>query len=237
MDPVLSCNNVTKSFRRTLIPVRHLQERMVMPGRGCTQWSVTAVDDVSLHIAEGEWVGIFGLNGSGKTTLLRLLAGLLAPDSGCIVCRTSLSCFFELGVGFHEEHSGEENVRMHGILQGIGSESLQQFLRNVQAFADLGEHWQLPFKCYSSGMRMRLGFAVATAAPAETLLLDEIFAVGDIIFKKRCWERLLSLKTSGKSAIMVSHDLKDLWRVCDRVLFMEGGQICEHAPAHLLQTV
>ena len=209
-----------------------------MPSRRIiVPWNVMAVDHVSLTLKKGEWIGLFGLNGSGKTTFLRLLGGLLVPDVGTIERLASISCFFELGVGFHEEHTAEENVRMHGMLQGISQQVLAEFLANVRAFADLHDHWDLPFKCYSSGMRMRLGFAVATAAPAEVLLLDEIFAVGDIKFKDRCWERLRSLKAAGISTLMVSHDLKDLQKICDRIVYMDQGRMFISVPESLLQAV
>lgn len=225
MQPVLSCSHITKTFRRTLIPVRHLQERIVIGRRKKTQWSVNAVDDVSLRLSPGEWVGLSGRNGCGKTTLLRILAGLLSPERGTVERNASISCFFELGVGFHEEHTAAENVRMHAMLQGIDSSGMQHVEEAVRAFAGLGEHWNLPLKCYSLGMRHRLGFSVATATPAPVLLLDEIFAVGDQAFQRQCWAHLEHLKKSGHSAIMVSHSEGDLNRICDRVILMEYGRL------------
>lgn len=238
VDCVLSCSHITKIFRRTLIPVRHLQERMVLPWRRRTRWSVTAVDDVSLNVSSGEWIGLYGPNGCGKTTLLRILAGLLAQDAGMVTCNGTLSCFFDLSVGFHEEHTAEENVRMHALLQGVNAADMEHIISAVRAFADIGDHWNLPLKCYSVGMRMRLGFAVATASPAQILLLDEMFAVGDQAFQDRCWSHLQTLKSAGHSALMVSHDMGDLEKICDRVIVMEQGRILqEHRKLNVLQAV
>jgi ABC-type polysaccharide/polyol phosphate transport system ATPase subunit len=223
--PVISCSHVTKTFRRPLIPLRHLQERLMFPVRKRREWSVDAVRDVSLQVAPGEWIGLYGPNGCGKTTLLRILGGLLAPDSGSVERNRDISCFFDLSVGFHEEHTADENVRMYILLQGMDAWRTHYVIDAVRSFADIGDHWHLPLKCYSVGMRMRLGFAVATAAPAELLLLDEVLAVGDQDFQKRCWQHLLGLKRLGHSAVMVSHSMADLERICDRIVSMDRGHI------------
>lgn len=228
--PVLSCSHITKTFHRTLIPVRHLQERMIWPRQRRTPWSVNAVDDVSLNLAPGEWIGLSGPNGCGKTTLLRVLAGLLVPDLGSVERNATFSCFFELGVGFHEEHTAAENVRMHAMLRGVDFAAIRSMADTVRSFAGIGDHWNLPLKCYSTGMRHRLGFAVSTAAPGDVLLLDEIFAVGDETFQAQCWERLFALKRLGHSAVMVSHKTGDMERICDRIALMEEGRITrEHS--------
>ncbi len=213
------------------IPVRHLQERILLPHRKKDMWTTKAVHDVSLELSEGEWVGIYGPNGCGKTTLLRMLAGLLTPDSGSVHCDTDASCFFELSIGFHEERTAAENVRMHAMLQGLNRRETEAVLQSVYNFAGIEDHWDLPMKCYSTGMRFRVGFAVATAAPSPLLLLDEILAVGDAHFQERCKERLAHLKRSGHSALVVSHGIGDLERMCDRILFMEKGQIVEEKRA------
>jgi ABC-type polysaccharide/polyol phosphate transport system ATPase subunit len=225
--PILSCSNITKSFRRNLIPVRNLQERLFHCYKGAAQWSVRAVDDVSLHVERGEWVGLYGPNGCGKTTLLRILAGLMQPDMGQITRNGKISCFFDLSVGFHEELTAEENVRMQTLLLGSGADETESIVQRSREFAGIGHHWDLPFKCYSAGMRMRLGFAAATTAPSDILLLDEIFAVGDEDFKRRCRERFILLKAAGKSAVVVSHEMGVLEHLCDRILFIEKGRIMQ----------
>ena len=224
--PILSCSHISKTFVRSLIPVVQLQEHLAHP-RSKTMWSVTAVDDVSLSLARGEWVGLYGPNGCGKTTLLKLLSGIMKPDRGTVARSGEVSCFFELGVGFHDERSGEENVRMQALLQGLGAAQTKRLLHEVRSFADIGDHWDLPLKCYSTGMHLRLAFAVATASPADILYLDEIFAVGDQAFQERCWARLHALKATGRSALLVSHGMGDLERLCDRILMLESGSIRE----------
>ncbi|MEK7563190.1 MAG: ABC transporter ATP-binding protein [Patescibacteria group bacterium] len=229
--PILSCEHLTKSFRHTLIPVRHLQERIAFPLRRKKWWVRTVVDNVSFDLQKGEWVGVYGPNGCGKTTLMRMLAGLLPPDAGTVACRADISCFFELSIGFHEERTAEENVRMHAMLQGLPPKGVAEILGHVREFAGIHEHWDLPLKCYSVGQRLRLGFAVTTASPADVLLLDEILAVGDADFQKRCRQRLKDLKHSGRSALIVSHSLADLEAMCDRVLFMEKGCVVREETA------
>ncbi len=202
----------------------------MLPNRRRQRWTMTAVDDVSFSLQRGEWVGIYGPNGCGKTTLMRMLAGLLPPDTGTVACRAEISCFFELSVGFHDERTAEENVRMHAMLQGLHPKDVVEILGRVREFAGIDEHWDLPLKCYSVGQRLRLGFAVTTASPADVLLLDEILAVGDADFQMRCRKRLTDLKDSGRSAMIVSHGLADLEAMCDRVLFMDKGRIINEKP-------
>lgn len=234
-NSILSCHHITKTFRKSLIPVSQLRERLVRIGQK-QRWTVTAVNDVSFDLHRGEWIGLYGPNGSGKTTLLKMLAEVIAPERGVIERHGIISCFFDLGVGFHDERSGEENVRIQALLQGIPEHHAPRFLQDVRTFADIGEHWNLPFKCYSTGMRLRLGFSVATAIPADIFLLDEIFAVGDKAFQQRCWELLLALKSAGRSAIMVSHGIGDLERICDRIFHMENGRVVQEQ-AMAAQTV
>lgn len=233
--PILSCEHIQKTFTQTLIPVRNLQERALRAFRRSEHWNATALDDVSLRVASGEWVGIYGPNGCGKTTLLRVLAGLLLPDAGTVERSGVLSCFFDLSIGFHDERTAAENIRMHALLQGVDTARIAQILERARVFADIGAHWNLPLKCYSSGMRLRLGFAATTASPGEILLLDEILAVGDSTFQLRCWARLMALKKSGRSAVIVSHSLQDLQALCDRVLFLEHGRIIREEDTRAIQ--
>ena len=227
---ILSCSGVCKTFTLSAVRSRHLQDCIIRRDRMTVR--IPALQDVSFAVRSGEWVGIFGRNGSGKTTLLKMLAGLLAPDAGHIERHGQISCFFDLGVGFHDERSAEENVYFHSLFHGMEGGERQTFIERVRAFADLGEHWNLPFKCYSTGMRLRLGFAAATFTEADLYILDEVHAVGDQLFREKCWERFQAMKAVGKAAIFVTHEYADFQKICDRVMVLDEGNIVEERRLH-----
>lgn len=202
-----------------------LQDRILRWRKHRKQWTHEAVRDVSFSVERGEWIGIYGPNGSGKTTLLKMLAGLLPPDSGVVNRNASMTCFFELGVGFHPERTAAENVMMHGLLHGLTGTQIRRQTDEIIQFAGVETHRDLPLKCFSLGMQLRLGFAAAAHIDSEMYLFDEILAVGDHAFQLQCWKKLESMKHAGKSAILVSHVLGDLERICDRILHVENGTI------------
>lgn len=225
MKTALSCTGVQKRFRHATVPTSMLQDRILRWRKYRKQWTHDAVRDVSLSVAPGEWIGVYGPNGSGKTTLLKILAGLLPPDSGTIERNGSMTCFFELGVGFHPERTATENVVMHGLLHGLTNSQIRRQADDIIRFAGVESHRDLPLKCFSLGMQLRLGFAAAAHIDSDLYLFDEILAVGDVAFQSQCWEKLHAMKSAGKSAILVSHGIKDLEKICDRILFIENGAI------------
>lgn len=222
---VLSCQNLRKSFTRSIGDSDHLQDHLLLRTLRRKRWSVAAVDDVSLAIARGEWVGLYGPNGCGKTTLLRLLAGLLEPDHGSIDRRGILSCFFTFGIGFHEERRAQENICTHGLLHGLSLREARSMSDAVIAFAGVGSHRALPLKYYSTGMRARLAFSAAVHIESDIYLFDEGLAVGDAAFRAQAEEHFMHLKRQGKAGIVVDHSLRPLTRVCDRIVFMDRGRI------------
>jgi len=225
MQTVLACEDIWKTFRRSVAPATLLQDHLLRPSLIRRTWSITALQRVSLSLRLGEWVGLYGPNGSGKTTLLNILVGLLVPDRGTIFRGGSCSCFLGLGTGFHPERRADENVYIHSLLHGLPRQEALSAIPNIIAFAGTETHEDLPLKCYSTGMQLRVCFAAAVHIPADIYLFDEALAVGDNEFRERCWAKMQELKRCGRSAMVVSHSMGDLERMCDRVVQMEAGAI------------
>lgn len=224
-DIVIEATGVSKSYERAIISSVHLQDRLLKWRLQRRKFTVHALREISVSVRKGEWVGIYGHNGSGKTTLLRILAGLLQSDTGTVERRGSLSCFFELGIGFHPERRAEENIYIHGLLQGYSRKEIRIMTQEIIAFAGIGEFLDLPIKCYSTGMRMRLAYAAAAQLDRDIYLLDEVMAVGDAQFQSQCHEHLHALKRAGKTAVLVSHMESELQSLCDRILYIDHGVI------------
>jgi|GEM_PF-1736846 ABC-type polysaccharide/polyol phosphate transport system ATPase subunit len=224
-DIAIDCRNLVKFFRKQKIPIRLLQDRILRHRLHGERIQIDALRGLSLTVHQGEWIGLFGPNGSGKSTLLKVLAGIIKPDYGTVQINGRLSCFFELGVGFHSERRADENIYLHGLLQGMRRREILQMTDHIIDVAGVRSHCNLPLKCYSTGMRFRLAFAAASQVDADIFLFDEILAVGDTQFQLQCWEHLASLKRSGKTGLLVSHNLNDLKKTCDRILFIDHGQI------------
>jgi ABC-type polysaccharide/polyol phosphate transport system, ATPase component len=184
-----------------------------------------ALDGVSFTIHPGECVGLVGPNGAGKSTLLKLLNGLFPPDAGSIRLRGRVGALIELGAGFSPLLTGRENIFVNGAILGLSRASIERLLPEILAFADIGEHIDTPVQNYSSGMRVRLGFAVAAYLRPEVMLVDEVLAVGDVGFRMKCYEHIRRLKEAGTAIVLVSHNMNDIARACDRVIVLAGGKI------------
>lgn len=221
----LSCAGIEKTFTQRVIPMRHLQDRILHWYRFSETRNHKVLDGVSLNVRQGEWVGLYGPNGTGKTTLLRILAGMLPPDAGKVSYTGTLACFFDITAGFHPERTAAENVYLHGLLHGLSPQAILKRTDEIIGYADLHYDRDLPLKSYSTGMLMRLAFAALVHVDADIFLLDEIFAVGDESFQRTGKNTLRDLKKRGKSAIMVGHILQDLRQLCDRIIYMENGNI------------
>jgi len=227
MTSVVHCDGLGKTFTRSVHPSVHLQDHLLRWKKHKQRWQVNALEDITFSLRKGEWLGVYGPNGSGKTTLLLIIAGLLHKDRGSVETDGTLSCFLGLGTGFHPERTAYENIYHHMILHGVSKKSIAPLIHSVIQFAGVESHRDLPLKCYSTGMHMRLAFSAAVHIDSDVYLFDEVLAVGDEAFQKQCEEKLQSMKKAGKSAILVSHDLSQLERVCDRVLFMKQGSLSE----------
>lgn len=231
MQTILTCSGIQKSFARLVVPTDHLQDRILRPFTRRERWRMDALQSVDLTVHSNEWVGLYGPNGSGKTTLLRILAGLMSQDAGSVELQGKLSCFLGLGTGFHPERTARENILFHALLHGIPARQAKELTQQIISFAGTGTHKDLPLKCYSTGMQLRLAFAAAVFTDADLYMFDELLAVGDKEFQEKCEKQLQLLKKSGKSALIVSHDLKQLERLCDRIYHMQAGVLQERVLA------
>lgn len=182
-----------------------------------------ALDHVSLEVKKGETVGIIGTNGSGKSTILKIITGVLSPTSGDVEVNGRISALLELGAGFNMEYSGIENVYLNGMMMGFTKEEMDERLDDILTFADIGDFVNQPCKTYSSGMFVRLAFAVAINIDPEILIVDEALSVGDVFFQAKCYKKFEDFKAQGKTIIFVSHDISSVAKYCDRVILLNKG--------------
>ena len=226
--------SVDHASRRFVVRAREthtLKELLVALGRTEPQ-EVWALRDVSLAIAPGESVGLIGRNGSGKSTLLRLIAGIIRPTLGNVATGGRVGSLLELGAGFHPDFTGRENVELNGALQGLSRARIRERFDEIVAFAELEAAIDRPVKTFSSGMTMRLGFAIAAFLEADVLLLDEVFAVGDESFQRKCFGVIASFKERGGTIVFVSHDASAVERLCDRGVFLRDGELAYDGATH-----
>ena len=184
-----------------------------------------ALKDIGFEIRRGEAMGVIGLNGAGKSTLLQILAGILQPTSGVVEVAGRISALIELGAGFDPLYTGRENVYMNGAIMGLSRKYVDGKMKEIRDFADIGDFFDRPIWMYSSGMYMRLAFAVATALEPEILIIDEVLAVGDLAFRRKCYDRISELRERNVTILFVSHDLTDVENVCSRAILLENGRV------------
>ncbi len=226
--------HVESVSRRFVVRAREthtLKELLVARGRTGAQ-EVWAVRDVSVAIAPGESVGLVGRNGSGKSTLLRLIAGIIRPTEGRVVTGGRVGSLLELGAGFHPDFTGRENVELNGMLQGLTRARIRERFDEIVGFAELEHAIDRPVRTYSSGMTMRLGFSIAAFLEADVLLLDEVFAVGDESFQRKCFGVIAAFKERGGTILFVSHDASAVERLCDRAVLLREGRLAFDGPVH-----
>jgi len=231
MTSAIVVENVTKGFllphqRRTSI-----KEIFVHPLRKLDYERNLVLNDVSFTVEDGECFGVIGPNGSGKSTLLKILARIYRADSGSVRIAGRLSPFIELGVGFQPDLNARDNIRVNGTLLGLTPKEVEERFDEIVGFAELERFVDQRLKNYSSGMQVRLAFAIAIQVPFEILLLDEVLAVGDQSFQEKCFETFERFRAEGKSIVLVSHDLGSIGRYCDRALLLQGGVRTALGPA------
>jgi lipopolysaccharide transport system ATP-binding protein len=225
----ISVEGVSRRFRVHAREARTLKDLFVQRGR-TEATEVWALRDVSLRVEPGDAVGLIGRNGSGKTTLLRLIAGIIKPTTGTVAAGGRIGSLLELGAGFHQDFTGRENVFLNGAIQGLRREDIKRRFDEIVAFAELEHAIDRPVRTYSSGMTMRLGFAIAAFLDADILLLDEVFAVGDEAFQRKCFGRIFRFKQDGGTIVFVSHDAAAVERLCERSVFLERGSVSFDGP-------
>ncbi len=221
----MTVEGVHKTFRIPHQQYHTLKERALHPFRSRTYDELHAVKDTSFEVAEGEFFGIVGRNGSGKSTLLKCLAGIYGIDSGRLEVRGRLSPFIEIGVGFNPDLTARDNVVINAIMLGLSRKQAVDRFDDIIAFAELEDFIDLKLKNYSSGMAVRLGFSVAIEADADVLLVDEVLAVGDASFQRKCFDEFHALKAAGKTILFVTHDMMAVRRFCDRAMLIEKGEV------------
>ncbi len=222
---------VSRRFRVHARETRTLKELLVARGRFGGE-DVWALRGVSLEIRPGEAVGLVGRNGSGKSTLLRVLAGIIKPTEGRVEVSGRVGSLLELGAGFHPDFSGRENVFLNGSIQGLRRAEIHRRFDEIVAFAELEHAIDRPVRTYSSGMTMRLGFAIAAFLEADVLLLDEVFAVGDENFQRKCFGVIAAFKNRGGTILFVSHDAQAVERLCERSVLLSRGEKAFDGPTH-----
>lgn len=229
-SPAVSVEDVWKYFRLYHDKNQYLKTTLLQ-GRRARYEEFWALKGVSFDIPHGSTFGIIGSNGSGKSTLLKCLAGILTPDKGSITNDGRVVALLELGAGFHPDLSGRENIYLNGAILGMTNAEITRRLDDIVEFSGLGQFIDTPVKNYSSGMTVRLGFAVATSVDPEILIIDEVLAVGDASFQQRCFERIESFRQDGRTIILVSHGLAHVTQLCDQAAWIEKGELKALGPS------
>jgi len=230
----IEVKNVTKIYSLYKRPSDRLIDTFhLMPWRKYPKNE--ALKDVSFSVKKGETVGIIGTNGSGKSTILKIITGVLTPTKGEAIVKGRISALLELGAGFNQEYTGIENVYLNGTMMGLSKEEIEKKLPEILEFADIGDYVYSPVKTYSSGMFVRLAFAVAINIDPEILIVDEALSVGDVFFQAKCYRKFDEFKRQGKTILFVSHDLSSIAKYCDRVVLLnKGDKLGEGSPKEMI---
>ena len=235
MKAIVSARNVSKRYhfgktlqiRPSLAEVLGSTIKRFRRSNGGAQEAFWALKGISFEAMPGEVIGIIGRNGAGKSTLLRILARITKPTTGEIDMYGRLGALLEIGTGFHPDLTGRENIFLNGTILGMKFREIRRQFDEIVAFSEIEKFLATPVKHYSSGMYLRLAFAIAAHFEPDVLLLDEIIAVGDISFQKKCFEKMETVRLQGRTIFLVSHDLATIQRWCQRVLFLQAGRLCE----------
>ena len=233
-EKIISVDQVSKVYRLYDKPIDRLLESISLRKKSYHK-DFYALRDISFSVGRGEAVGIIGTNGSGKSTMLKIITGVLSATTGKVESRGSICALLELGAGFNQDYTGIENIYMNGTMMGFSKAEMNEKLPAILEFADIGDFVYQPVKSYSSGMFVRLAFALYISIDPEVLIVDEALSVGDVFFQAKCYHRMDELKRKGTTILMVTHDLGSVMKYCDRVvLFHKGEKVGEGLPGQMV---
>ena len=225
-DIVISVDNVSMRFNISKEKIDSIKEYAIkILKRQLMYREFHALENVSFDIKRGEVVGLVGLNGSGKSTMLKIIAGVMKPTCGKVSVNGSVAPLIEVGAGFNGDLSGRENIFLNGYLLGFSKEYIREHMEEIIEFAELGEFIDVPLKNYSSGMKARLGFSIATTVKPQILIVDEVLAVGDHKFQEKCQKRISSMMENNTTVLFVSHSIAQVQRLCTRCIWLEKGKV------------
>lgn len=225
-EVALKVDHVGMKFNLSKEKVDNLKEYFIkFVKKELTYQEFWALKDVTFNVKKGEHLGIVGLNGAGKSTLLKVIAGVLKPTEGCVQSKGKIVPLLELGAGFDKQYTGAENIYLYGSLLGYSKEFIASKYREIVEFSELGDFIEVPVKNYSSGMRARLGFSIATVVKPDILILDEVLSVGDAQFRKKSEAKIQSMFDQGVTVLFVSHSLEQVKRICDKAIMLEHGTV------------
>lgn len=234
MQEMIKAENITKIYKLYNKPIDILKEAIRIPRKSYHR-DFYALNDVSFSVSKGESFGIIGVNGSGKSTLLKIVTGVLKATSGSVKTNGTIAALLELGAGFNMDYTGIENIYMNGTMMGFSRKEMDEKLDKILDFADIGDFVYRPVKQYSSGMFVRLAFALSIAVEPDILIVDEALSVGDIFFQAKCYKRMDELKKNGTTIVMVTHDLGAVMRYCDRAMVLNSGiKVAEGKPHDMI---
>lgn len=225
-ETVISVRNVSMKFNMNKEKIDSLKEYFIkMMKKELMYKDFTALSDISFDVKKGEAVGLVGLNGSGKSTLLKIIAGVMKPTCGRVSVKGTVAPLIEVGAGFNSDLSGKENIFLNGYMLGFSKNYIVDHIKEIVEFSELEDFIDIPMKNYSSGMKARLGFAIATTVKPQILIVDEVLAVGDFKFQQKCHERIGSLMSGDTTVLFVSHSTEQVKNLCSRCIWLEKGKM------------
>ena len=234
MENAITVKDVTKIYKLYDKPIDRLKEAL-NPFHKEYHKKFYALNNLSFEVMKGETVGIIGTNGSGKSTILKIITGVLTPTTGEVEVNGVISALLELGAGFNMDYTGIENIYMNGTMMGFSKKEMDAKLQEILDFADIGDFVYQPVKTYSSGMFVRLAFALAINVEPEILIVDEALSVGDVFFQSKCYRRMEEIRQKGTTILMVTHDMGSIIKYCDKVVLLNKGNfVAEGAPGHMV---